>query len=245
MACAGWVRGFARRIRRVETTRESPANAGQSRPGAICPVCDYDLVGVASKVCPECGLELTADNLGDAERMTRFSNSGPGVFIAATTAPFLFAFVAGLAWSPLADLILIAVALTYAAGALGLLGVRRGWRVRIYLLWLRLAWSLHMPWLTTVAALMVGVTVQDFTGHTSLAPIVLFGAWMSILVGWAAWLGATWRRRWMRGALAAGFPAPMRRATMQAPAIVLVILFTLPSLALTLSGAFFAGGDGP
>lgn len=215
-------------------------------PGTTCPLCDYDLVGVASKVCPECGLELTADNLGDAERMARFSNSGPGAFIAATTAPFLVAFVAGLAWSPLADLILIAVALTYAAGAMGLLGVRRGWRVRVYLLWLRVAWSLHLPWLTTAAALVVGVTIEDFTpGVSRGAPILFFGAWAPILLGLAAWLGATWRRRWTRNALAAGFPAPMRRATMQGPAIALVILFTLPSLALTLSGALFAGGHGP
>lgn len=40
--------------------REPAANAGQTRPGASCPVCDYDLTGAPTTRCSECGLELVA-----------------------------------------------------------------------------------------------------------------------------------------------------------------------------------------
>lgn len=167
----------------------------------VCPSCGYDLAGLTIGRCPECAYDLTAAGLGDASRYQPFLGRAEGQFVASLVL-VCGSGLAGCLWS--GGVLLLALTPVLIGAILGLAVRRRNhgrWRGAAYLLWWKLMWPLHLPYMLTLAGILAGATMNaPFASYVAPFGLYVLGMWLGLR------RAVLWPRRWRSLAERAGLP---------------------------------------
>jgi hypothetical protein len=216
-------------------------------PARVCASCGYDLSGVASGTCPECGYTPTPEEIALAERravfveLTRIRQWGTYAW---QVGPFVFLTVLAVRRGPL-EVLALFVALTGAAVIWAEVSGRMFVKApRGQLNAARTVWRLSSKWLVMpiwatgvfVATALIFEPVYSYYDPYPkyLVPVADVTALAGYLGAWTAW-----RWSWRRLARAGGLTTEARDIRNAAPAAKRMmwpigILLALPLLALVI-----------
>lgn len=173
---------------------------GSTEP-TLCPSCGYDLAGLTIGCCPECGYELTAEGLGDPSCYLPFLGRAEVQFVGSLVA-LGGSVMVGCLWT--GGVLLLALTPVVIGAILGLTVRRRNhgrWRGAAYLLWWKLMWPLHLPYMLTVAGIVAGAAMNAaFASYVAPFGLYVLGMWLGLR------RAILWPRRWRSLAERAGLP---------------------------------------